>query len=126
MATVAIVDSRTALERDSIVAGAVEMCLSVEVMNLFSLQTLNGVVVHLAEDVRVLLSSANTSRSDEMCLVGKSLGEENLVSCAHNTAVVEVYIVDEEPCSEAVGCKGAAFLRELHDVFVEKQSCLIF
>lgn len=126
MATVAIVDSRTAFERDTVVTGAVEMCLCVKVMNLLSLQSLNGVVVHLAENVGVLLSAANTSRGDEVCLMGKSLSEENLISCAYDAAVVEIYVVDKEPCSQAVGCKGAAFLRELHDVFVEKQSCLIF
>ena len=47
MATVGIVDVGAAFERDTVVAGAVEMGGSVEVVDLCLTDAGNGVVVHL-------------------------------------------------------------------------------
>ena len=57
---VTIVHTRASLEADTIVAGAVQVRRSIEMVYLFGLDTGNAVVVHLRQDVRILLASTNT------------------------------------------------------------------
>ena len=126
MATVGIVDIGATLERYTVVAGAVQVGGSVEEMALLGLQTSDGVVVHLREHVGILLSSTDACRGDEMGVDGQPLGEEELVAGAYHTTVVQVDIVHEEPRADAVVCERTALLEQLHVVFVEEQSRLVF
>ena len=61
-----------------------------------------------------------------MSVLGQPLGEEHLVASPDHTTVVQVNIVDKEPCADAVVSQLAAFLCQLHDVFVEEQPHLVF
>ena len=57
---------------------------------------------------------------------GETLGEEDLVAGADNAAVVQVDIVDKEPGADTVVGQLTTFLSQLHDVFVEQQTHLVF
>lgn len=54
---VLIVNTGTAFETDAIVAGAVQMGWRIEVFRLAFLDAVNGIVVHLCQHVRILLSA---------------------------------------------------------------------
>ena len=111
MTSVAVVDVGTSLERHTIVAGAVEVSGGIEIVNLFLLNTCNGVVVHLGENVGVSLSPSDACGGDEMGVDCQSLCEEELVSGSYHTAVVEVNIVDEDPGSHTVGLQCTTFFQ---------------
>ena len=57
---------------------------------------------------------------------GQALSEEELVTGAYHTAIVQIDIVDEEPRADAVSLQCAALLQQLHVVLVEEQACLVF
>ena len=125
MTAVAVVDGGAALEGHAVVARAVQVGGRVEVVHLLGAYAADGVVVHLGEHVGILLSAADAGGGYEVGVVGQSLGEEHLVAGAHHAAVVQVDVVDEEPCAHAVVAQRAAFLGQLHDVLVEEQARLV-
>ena len=93
---------------------------------LLGLDAGNAVVVHLCQHVRILLSTANARRGNEMRMLRQSLGEEHLVACSDDTAVVQVDVVDEQPRADAVISQFATLLSQLHDILVEQQAHLVF
>ena len=125
MATVGIVDIGASLEAHTIVAGAVQMGRGVEIVYLLRLDTCNRVVVHLRENVGVGLTTANACRGNEVGVYREALGKEYLIAGANHTAVVQVDIVDKEPCADAVVGECAALFSKLHDILVEEQAHLV-
>ena len=57
---------------------------------------------------------------------GQTLCKEELVAGTYHTTVVQVDVVHEKPCADAVVGQGAALLKELHVILVEEQSHLVF
>ena len=114
MATIGIVDIGATLERHTIVASTIEVCGGVEIMYLFRLNTSNSIVIHLRQDVRILLTSTNSCRSDKMGILSESLSEEHLIAGTHYSTIVEIDIIYKQPCADAVISKGASLLGQLH------------
>ena len=125
MATVGVVDVCTSLKAYTIVAGAVKMSGSVEIVNLFFLNTSDSVIIHLAEYVRIRLTASNACRGDKMCVDGESLRKEYLITGAYHSSIVKVDVVDEEPGAYAVCLESTAHFKKLHVVLVEEQTGLI-
>ena len=61
-----------------------------------------------------------------MCVNCKTLSEEELIACAHHTAIVQVNVIDEEPRADTVCLKRTFLFEQLHVVLVEEQACLVF
>lgn len=57
---VLIVDTGTAFETDTIVAGAIQMGRGIEIVNLLLLDATDGIIVHLCQYVRIGLSASDT------------------------------------------------------------------
>ncbi len=125
MTAVTIVNISTALKGHAIVARTVEVCRSVEVMNLFGIDAGDGIVVHLRQHAGILCSAPDACRCNEMRVVRKTLCKKDLIACTHNATVVQVDVVDKKPCADAVGGERASFLHKLHHILIEKQTCLI-
>ena len=126
LSAVAIIDHGASLKAHTILAGAVQVGRSIEICHLLFLNTSHGIGVQLCQHVRVCLSATNAGRGYEVGLGSKSLGEEELVSRTHHTAIVQIHIVDKKPSAYAVVFQRASFINELQVVFVEKQASLIF
>ena len=125
MAAIGIVDVGATLEGYPIVAGAIEMGGSIEIMDLLLLDAGDGIVVHLGEHIGIHLSSANASRGNKMGVYSEALCEEELITCTNHTTIIQVDIVDEQPGADTVGFERTVFFKQLHVVFVEEQTCLI-
>ena len=126
VAAVTVVDIRSAFKRHTIVARAIEVGRGIEVVNLFFLDSGDGISIHLRKHLRVGLASTDACAGNEMRAVGEVLRDEHLVACLHNTIVVQVYIVHEEPCADAVVGQRTTFADELHHVVVEQDARLAF
>ena len=126
MPTVGIVDIGTPFETDTIVAGSIEVGRSIEIVDLFWQDACDGVVVHLGEYVRILLTTADACGGDEMGVDSKSLREEHLITGTYHTAIVQVDIIHEEPGADTVVREFTTFLGQLHDILVKEQSHLVF
>ena len=93
----------------------------IQIVYLLLLHTSDGVVIHLRQNIGVLLTSSNARRGDEVGVDRQSLREEELVTGTYHSTIVEIDIVDEEPGADAVGLQGTALLDELHVILVEQQ-----
>ena len=126
VAAIGIVDQCATLERDAIVAGTVQMGWGIQIVYLLLLHASDGVVIHLRQDIGVLLTASDARRGDEVGVDRQSLCEEELVAGTYHSTVVQIDIVDEEPGADAVGLQGTALLDELHVILVEQQAGLVF
>lgn len=102
VATVAVVNHGASLEAHTVVAGAVEMSGCIEPRHLFGQDAADGIGIHKYEYVALSSPSADASAGDEVGVGGESLGEESPVAGIDHTGIVQVNIVDEEPCAYAV------------------------
>ena len=57
-----------------------------------------------------------------MGILSESLSEEHLIAGTHYSTIIKIDIIYKQPCADAVICKCASLLGQLHDILIEEQS----
>jgi hypothetical protein len=125
MAAVTIVYIGATLKAHSILVGGVEVCGGIEVVYLIGLQTVDSIGIHLYQNLVVGMATGNTCTSDEMGLFCKILSQEHLVASLHNTSVVDIHVLHEEPSADTVVGQRAALLGKAHHIVAQQEAGLI-
>ena len=79
-------------------------------MYLILPDTCDGIVVHLREHIGILLTTSDACRGDEVGVHRQTLCLKELIAGSYHTTIVQVYIIDKEPGTDAVGLQRTSFL----------------
>lgn len=125
MVAVAELQECASLEGDAVVAGAIEVCVGVEVLLLLWLEAFQGVASQLYECFCVGGVAADACGGDVVCLCCESVLVEVVAPCGYESVVLCIDVAHEEPCSDAVVLDGCVVLCEECFVVFQQGLCLL-
>ena len=101
------------------------MCGRIKKVNLLRFHAGYGIRIHLYQYFRVGMASADSCAGDVMCLFCQVLCHKDLIACFHDSGIVYVYVLHEEPGTNTMICQSASLFHKLHHVIIQQQAGLI-
>ena len=123
--SVAIGNGRAPFESNTVFVGRVEVRTTVKILYLARYEALHGVSIHFHQDLGRGVPSLDARAGNIMGFLRQILRGEDLLACFYHPRVVYIHVLNKEPSPYAVFGELATLLRELQDVIVEDEACLI-
>ena len=125
VATITILNRRTALERHTIIGRRTQVITRIEERNLPLLQPTHGIGVHRYHAADCTIATLDTRAGDVVSITTQTALVEKLSTCAHQTRIVIIDVLNVEPRANAVVRERTTLLVERGGVALQNITGLL-